>query len=165
MEDSFSQFHLLGSDCFKFHHVFMAFTLTEFLLGPGKNGCVVQLIICSKCRTCPSFMPLFYGMIFCLSVCLFICCISFVYCPTACSGSTYLKRLSSVWIENRWEKMKGENKGKKGEKGRRWEDSMCRKEDEDSVYVETSVAANYFACLIKSSSSQNWQDAGVGDGT
>lgn len=56
-----------GSNCFQFHHV-LVLTLTQFLMGVGRNGCAVQLIFCSKSRGCPSFTSLFYEITLCPSV-------------------------------------------------------------------------------------------------
>lgn len=45
-----------------------------------KNACVLQLIICTKCRTCLSFVLLLFQF-----VCVFICSITFLYFSSSCS--------------------------------------------------------------------------------
>lgn len=132
-KDSFHIFTCWGSDCFKFHHV-LAFTLTESLMGPGKKVCVLQLIICSKCRACPSFMRLFHGTTFCLSVYLFIYRISCVYCWVLAQTvpSVLLTKIGCICLawrragrkrEERWKDMKESRRGE----GRRWEGNMSEK--------------------------------------
>lgn len=161
MEDSVYISTCWGSDCFKFHHV-LPFTLTESLKGPGKkDGCVLQLI-CSKCRTCPSFIACFKGR---LSVCVFICRIGCVN-SGVCSESTYssLDKKNRLYLfgmeESRYEKgedMTGCKKIFRG--GRRWEGSVSEKMMKTAA-TETSMYCTNYVASLSTSFSHNWESVG-----
>lgn len=152
MEDSFHIFTCWGSDCFKFHHV-LAFTLTESLMGPGKNGCILQLIIC---RTCPSCARLWDDLSASLSVPLSAVSVVFTApVPAQKVPSVVLTKIGCICLVWRRAGMKREKRWKDSEKtrgGKRvgderviWAKGRWRR----YVYVEDSVAANYLASLIK----------------
>lgn len=107
---AFTIFTCWGSDCLKFHHV-LAFTLTESLMGAGKNGSILQLINCSKCRSCPSLVYLCCRMTG-LPLCPLISCFSCGYCSTASSESKDKNILHLLGISE-----------SRGEKRKRWKDS------------------------------------------
>lgn len=155
MEDSFHIFTCWGSDCFRFHHV-LVFTLTESLMGcgAGKNGCVLQLIISSECRTCPSFARLLYGTTrpsVCLSVWPFICSVGCVQ-HSRKSHCLCDKNRLILFANDRDQVQEGDKRIVRrweGEKqAARWEGVMSEREMKTGPWCVKDPVANQHASLI-----------------